>query len=459
MFKAKRIAIIGFGKEGLSAANYLGVNNRLAIFDQKPQSQIDNIFFSNLRVKNAQFYFEGRTPKNLSFDYVVRSPGVRPDNPVVSQLVENGASLTTTTKLFFDECPAKIIGVTGTKGKGTTATLIYKMLRTENRQVFLAGNIGTCALEILPAIDPESTVILELSSFQLFDLTKSPHVAVVLMITSEHLDWHKDRKEYLISKRPIVAYQKPSDYAVINYDFGESTAMAKQSPGTAYFFSTKVKTNGTYLKDGQIISEIDGHEEICSVSKVLLLGAHNLQNILAAIAVAKIFKTENSNIIKVLRSFRGLVHRLQYLGEIFQIKFYNDSFSTIPETTIAALKSLPGPKVLILGGSPKNSDFRKLAQTINKEKTLQAIILIGQEAARIKSAIKKAGGTRAKIIEEAKNMKQIVAFSRQIARAGDTVLFSPACASFDMFKNYQDRGQQFVREFKRLEKTYVPKSA
>jgi len=448
--KDKKIAIIGFGKEGVSAANFLGSENQIIIIDQKSKEAIDNVFFKSLNIKRFEFFQIQNVPSGLKVDYIVRSPGVRPDDNTILNLKKNGAQLTSPTKIFFDLCQSEIIGVTGTKGKGTTVTLIYEMLKSQINNVFLAGNIGTPALEILPKVDRQSIVILELSSFQLIDLKKSPHIAVILMITSEHLDWHQDTPEYRRAKESIVSFQNENDFAIINQDFEVSGNFAQRTKAKVYFISTKQKTNGVYLESDSILSEIGKSEEICKTSQILLPGAHNLQNVLAAVACAKIYNIKTKNITLVLKTFKGLVHRLQLVREFKNIKFYNDSFSTIPETTVAAIEAFRQPKILILGGSSKNSDFSLLAQEINQNKSIKAIILVGQEATRIKKAIAKSGGTDAKIIEGANNMHQIISRAYQEAKNGDVVILSPACASFDMFKNYQDRGMQFIKEVKNL---------
>lgn len=447
--KDKKIAVIGFGKEGVSAANFLGVGNQIIIYDDKPRSAIDPTLFKKIKIKNVDFYFNGLLP-SLGFDYVIRSPGVRLDHLLIQKLTLQGSILTSPTKIFFDACSAKIIGVTGTKGKGTTATLIYEMLKTQYRDVHLAGNIGIPTLDILPKLKPTSLVVLELSSFQLADLTKSPHIAVVLMITSEHLDWHKNSRQYQKAKESIVKFQAPSDFAVINSDFKTSKDFAQKTKARVYFVSTRKKTNGSYVINNQIHSEVIKHELIAAINDVLLPGAHNLQNIVAAITVAKILQVPNPNIVKVLKTFKGLPYRLQLIAKINNVKFYSDSFSTTPETTIAAIEAFKDPKILILGGSSKNSDFAKLGQKIAGDQTIKALILIGQEARRIKQSISQAGGFGGKIIEWCQDMPQIVNQAARLAKSGDVVILSPACASFDMFKNYQDRGEQFAHQVRKL---------
>ena len=294
-------------------------------------------------------------------------------------------------------------------------------------------------------------MVLELSSFQLFDLEKSPHIAVVLMITAEHLDWHINTREYRGAKEAIVKYQTAADYTVINQDFSASKSFAKISKAKVFFISTKSQTNGVFIQDDKICSNISAaKEKIASTSDILLPGAHNLQNVLAAVAVAKILGVDNSTILGVLATFPGLEHRLQLTRDIKGIKFYNDSFSTIPETTIAAIDAFTRPKILILGGSSKKSDFRELGKKIIGDKTIKAIVIIGQEGKRILAAISKAGVFKGRTIKGAKNMKSIVQRAYEIAQSGDVIILSPACASFDMFKNYKDRGEQFIREVKKL---------
>ena len=440
----KNIAIFGFGTEGTSAANFLGRSNRISIFDDKDKENIDQSVFKELKIKNAKFYFSGKRSEDEKFEMCIRSPGVRPHHPSIEFYKKKGAKLTSPTNIFFENCPAKIIGVTGTKGKGTTSTLIYEIVRQENKNVFLAGNIGTPALEILPKLDKNSIVILELSSFQLTDLQYSPQIAVVLMITSEHLDWHKDQREYRQAKESIVKFQTSRDFAVINQNFEASKQLAKLTKAKIYFFSTHGKTNGVFLENGEIISNVIGREELINTNKILLAGKHNLQNACAAALVSKILNTSNQSISNVLSTFKGLKHRLQLVKEVKGVKYYNDSYSTIPETTIAAIEAFTGPKILILGGSSKASDFTALSNKIVSDKKIKAIILIGKEAQRIKKSLQAAGGFQGKLIENLANMKDIVKSAENIAQKGDSVILSPACASFDMFANYEDRGQQFA---------------
>lgn len=449
MITGKNIAIVGIGREGVSSANYLGRDNNIWLVDQKKESEIPKDMLRLLQIKPKGLYFKNEQPKTV-IDFVVRSPGVRTDNIAVRKLTENGARVTSQVKIFFDQFKGTTIGVTGTKGKGTTSTLIYEILKESGNHVVLAGNIGVPPLDILDKVDENSTVVLELSSFQLIDLEKSPHIAVVLMITSEHLDWHPNSQAYRQAKQSIVKYQTKDDFAVINKDFSGSSSFANFTKAKVYFVSQKEETNGLFIKENKIFSKINKSKELIDTNEIVLPGRHNLQNIMAAASVAQILNMDNDITRKVIKSFKGLKHRLQIVNEINGVLFINDSISTTPETVMAAIDAFSRPKILILGGSSKNSSFKSLAVKIHQDKTIKAIVFIGKEGTRIKAEIEKAGGFMGKYLEGAASMNDATTKSKEEAVAGDVVILSPACASFDMFKNYEDRGNQFMMEIAKL---------
>ena len=401
-FVNKKIAVLGLGEEGKDILAWLKQNSQdcqIKVFD---------------KIKTVDL---------TGFNIVFRSPGFWRLSPMLKQAEASAAAITSATKLFFELCPCPIIGVTGTKGKGTTASLISHILNQAGQPTYLAGNIGKPMLKLLPKLKPTDRVCLELSSFQLQDLTASPHIAVLLNITSEHLDVHQNITEYRQAKANILKYQTSTDHAVINADYPITKNMAKLTKAQLHWFS------GQQLK-------IDK-------TKVQLRGEHNLENIAAAVAVAKIFKLSPQIINQAVYSFKSLEHRLELVKTVNQVSFYNDSFSTTPETAIAALKSFSQPLIVILGGSDKGSDYTQLGKIINQHPHLKALILIGQMADNIQSAIDQAGGFKGKIIRRLKNMPAIVDQAVNLAQPGDLVLLSPACASFDMFKHYKDRGNQF----------------
>lgn len=433
--RGKKIAVIGEGIEGKSSAEFLKKHGAIVEIRDKNQ---------------GESYLEGLE----KFDLVVRSPGVN-----LSMLRKHVSKdkITSQIKLFFDLCPGKIIGITGTKGKGTTSTLIYEMLKADGFDAYLGGNIGVPPFEFIEKLTPDSWVVLELSSFQLQDLEKSPHIAVMLMVTSEHLDdWgdrnrHKSLYEYIDSKRNILRFQTTEDFAIINRDYPASNESDNHALGKVYYFSREREVEeGCFALGNQVILRVKGNDiPVVDTRELLLRGDHNHENACSATMAAYLAGVKVGTITKVLQSFKGLEHRLELVDTIDGVEYYNDSFSTTPETAIAAIKSFKNPEILILGGSSKNSDFKELGQVIGDAGNIKAIIGIGEEWPQIKSKIIN-NISNLILIENAKDMKTIVAAAAKIAEAGDVVLLTPACASFDMFKNYKDRGIQFKNEVKSL---------
>jgi len=452
----KQIAILGLGLETLDLIFWLKKHHpkvKLTVFDQKTRSELKSELNKLKKFKNISYSLEESClDRGLTdFDIIFRSPGVHRLHPAILKAEKKGIEISSPTKLFFDLCPCPIIGVTGTKGKGTTTTLIGQILQTPGKTAYIAGNIGKPTLQLLDKLKSQDIVCLELSSFQLQDLTKSPYLAVILNITSEHLDVHKTIQEYRQVKQNIVTHQTKNDLAVINADYPIPKTLAKKTKAQVYWFSRHQKVNGCFVKDKQIILNLNDRQQVIGQTDHLLLrGEHNWENITAAVTAAKLAGASLSAIKKAVFSFKGLEHRLELVGQVKGIKFYNDSFSTTPETVIAALKSFTEPTIIILGGSSKGSDYTQLGQTIAKSSNLKTIILIGHMAGQITAAIKKAGGFSGKTIKNLKTMKQIVVTAYQNAQPGHVVVLSPACASFDMFKNYKDRGQQFKQAVKNL---------
>lgn len=445
------MAVLGFGQEGRAVTGYLikhGINP--VLFDARPWDEWSEEDKNHIKLLKINFIFgPGYLEELKGFDVVFRSPGIKLSD--VQKAVASGKHqtvITSQTKWFFEHCPGKIVGVTGTKGKGTTATLISNILKLQG-QTYLTGNIGQIQpLDFLDDLKKDDFVVYELSSFQLQDLEQSPHIGVVLMTTQEHLDYHKDVKEYLEAKAAIVKYQTAEDFAIINADFPSSVEIGKQGKGQKIYFSRKKEVGpGCFVQNGEITGvNLSGEKmPIIKTGELQLRGEHNLENVCAAILASFTAGCKPDFIKSAIKSFKGLEHRLEFAAEKNGIKFYNDSFSTTPETAIAAIKSFSEPLILILGGSSKNSDFLDLAKEAAAAKNIKAIILIGREAGRIKQAIRDAGDFTGKYLEGAKSMPEIFGQIKGMASSGDTVLLSPACASFDMFKNYKDRGEQFKK--------------
>jgi len=454
MQKTDKIAILGYGTEGVALYEYLNAHGfkDITICDQK--ESLEDAEGKGGKVPKVKLRLGKNYLKNLSdFDVVFRSPGVKYLDLEIQKAKKVGVEISSATKLFFEKCPCKIIGVTGTKGKGTTATLITKILENadnggKKNSIFLGGNIGVPAIEFLDKLNKNSIVILELSSFQMQDLEMSPHIAVILNTTSDHMDYHKNVAEYLKAKEAIVKYQKTGDYAIFNKDYPYNKKYAKLTKAKKIFISAK----DVKKKFGDI--------------KIALPGPHNLENVAPAVAVCEILKVPKNRMIKTLETWHGLEHRLEFVEEISGVKYYNDSFSTNPPSTIAAIKSFPeNNMILIAGGSEKFSDFTELGKEIVAQKNLKIVILIGQMADRIEEAIlkaeKKYGEKKAeKSFEKSARILLLIrrdnfddaVFEAYIrAKTGWVVAMSPAAASFDMFKNYKERGKKFkeiVRSFR-----------
>lgn len=448
---AKKILILGLGVENLELLKFLSnFDFDITVVDEKREADFGG-FEENLKKLPVKFIFGVKLNEiNDHYDIIFRTPGVSPLHPFLVKAKDQGSIITSQTQLFLDLVPTKnIIGVTGTKGKGTTTTLIGEILKNTGKHVFIGGNIGLPPISFLNQVTEESFVVLELSSFQLFDLVYPFHVAVVLMITVEHLDYHADEREYVESKQNLIKNQTAADFAVINTDYPNSARQISEAQAQVYQVSTKGRVEqGSFVLDGWVCF---GDEKIVDLSKVKLPGRHNWENIAAATCVSKILKIDNQTIQEVVSSFKGLPHRIEEVAIIDGVTFYDDSFSTVPETAIAAIHAFDKPLTVILGGSSKSSDFNQLAKVILSKKNIVNLLLIGQEGPRIKEAILKLGHFDGILVENGlDNMKAIVQKAKLVTPVGGIVLLSPACASFDMFVNYKDRGDQFKREVKKL---------
>jgi UDP-N-acetylmuramoylalanine--D-glutamate ligase len=461
-FKNKKIAVVGLGVEGVSSARFLVKKGAdVWVLDRRSREDIDQEILTEMEQFGAHVVFGKDYLQNLSdFDLIVRSPGVKLSalegaaSNAVGGVVSSEATsdvankITSQTKLFFDLCPGEIIGVTGTKGKGTTSSLIYEMLKESGLDARLGGNIGTPPLDFLDELTQRSIVVLELSSFQLQDLEKSPHIAVMLMIVPEHMDYHKNMEEYVEAKRNILRFQTDSDFAVINRDYIATNESDVHTSGKVFFVTGERTTTeqGAFIKDNAIWLSMQGAEwKIVDTEQIALVGKHNWENAMAATMAATLGGAAKADVVHVLKTFKGLPHRLEFVEEVNGVKYFDDSFSTTPETAIAAIKAFHEPEILILGGSSKGSDFTELGKVIAEAKNIKVIIGIGDEWEEIKSKIVNLK-PEVLLLEGAVDMKTAVAAASKIARPGDVVVLSPGCASFGMFKNYKDRGEQFREE-------------
>jgi UDP-N-acetylmuramoylalanine--D-glutamate ligase len=431
-----KIAILGYGLQGESAYGYWrSPENQITVCDQDTSLELS----VDVEKKLGPDYL-----KDLdSFDLLVRAPSIHPSDIVAASSPDILQKVTTNTNEFFKVCPSRnIIGVTGTKGKGTTSTLIAKMLEAAGKRVHLGGNIGTPPLDLLKAdIKPDDWVVLELANFQLIDIKYSPHIAVCLMVVPEHLDWHADIDEYIAAKRHLFTHQKSDDFAVYFAESENSQKIVEVSAGYKIPYFAKP---GALVADGKIMI---ADQVICRTDELKLLGTHNWQNACAAVTAAWQIDQNTEAMRQVLTSFAGLEHRLEFVREVGGVKFYDDSFGTTPETAIVAIEAFSQPKVVILGGSDKGADYKQLAKTV-KDNDVRSVVAIGKTGPAIVQTLRSAGYNS--IVESGSTMPEIVATARGQSQTGDVVLLSTSCASFDLFKNYKDRGEQFKKAVQAL---------
>lgn len=423
-----KVAILGYDSEGRSSYDYYAAaGHELTILDQDSGKVVPDGASSVLG--------DGYLNDLGRFDLIVRTAGLPPAKIFAANPGLSPDKITTQINEFFRVCPTRnIIGVTGTKGKGTTSTLIFQMLTASGLRAHLAGNIGIPVLNLLPNLTADDWVVLELSSFQLTDARYSPIIAVCLMVVPEHLNWHIDEADYLAAKAQLFAHQQPSDIAIYYADSLRSQQIVSVSPAKHLPYG---RLPGATV-DGHTIS-ISG-QTICKNDELKLLGSHNWQNVCAALTTVWCVIQNVEACRQVLTSFSGLKHRLELVRSLNGVDYYDDSFGTTPETAIVALQAFRQPKVVILGGSDKGADYDELARTV-KNSNVRQVLLIGEQAGRIQSALEAArfqdfmpGGT---------TMSAIVSTARDVAQPGDVVLLSTGCASFDMFLNYKDRAAQF----------------
>lgn len=407
-----KIALLGYGKEGKSVEKYLKERHQNVEIDI-----LEN--FDPEEIKQKDF---------SSYDFVFRSPSVPPLH------LDNETSV---TKYFLDHCPCPIIGVTATKGKGTTCTFIKALLDAEQKDAYLVGNIGVPAIDILDSLTEESVVIYEMSSFQLWDLKKSPHIAILGHLEPDHLNIHKDYKDYLNAKANITKHQTESDYLIYYKDNSETVKIADTS------------------KAHKIPYPFNIPEDIKNA--ITIPGEHNQNNCIAAIAAVACLKnispdeyltTSKNEILEGLKNFKGLPHRLEYLRTLNNVKYYDDNFSTNPASTRVAVNSFPNDNVVLIIGGRDKTDYKDLPEIyeILQSKNLKNIILIGESGHEL---AKNYQDNRFIIVE---SLEEAISTARQYAEEynNSIVLMSPAAASFDMFENVYDRGAKFHNLIKNL---------
>ncbi len=453
-FKGKTVAITGISIEGKDALDFfLKEGCKIICCDRRSEEQLAETIALYTDSPVTWCFGSSYLSRLHEADLIVKTPGMSLLTPELVQAKNRGIEITSVTKLFFELCTAPIIGVTGTKGKGTTSSLIRDMLETAGKTVFLGGNVGIALLSRVRSIRQTDWVVYELSSFQLEDMNLSPHIAVVLRITQDHLanfdanatNFHATRELYVEAKSQIVRHQTADDIAVINGGDMTARAFAELTPAKKLYFDRYGTTADCYVESHTVhLVEQDAVTEIADASTVQVRGDHNLENIAAATLACRAAGVSVSAIQQAVRAFKGLEHRLEFVRTVHEVSYYNDSFSTVPETTIAAVEAFEEPKVLILGGSEKKSDFTVMGEYIAKS-NVRGVVVIGDMTTRIEEALR-AAHFKGKIVTGCTNMQEIVIQATKLSKPGSVVVLTPGCASFGMFVNYKDRGKQFKHE-------------
>ena len=447
----KRIAMCGIGiSNSPLILQFLEKGARVYACDKRSREQIgalaDEIEKAGAELRLGDGYLD-----NLEVDIIFRTPGMSFHLPELTAARKKGIAVTSEMEVFFDLCPATIFAVTGSDGKTTTTTLISEMLKAEGKTVHIGGNIGTPLLPIVDKIKPEDYVVVELSSFQLISMRKSPDVAVVTNVAPNHLDVHKDMDEYVQAKRNVLLHQNAFSRSVLNYDNNITVGFKSDARGQLLGFSMQ-----TPLKNGAWLDS-DGMLHICyrgidvpllDRREIAILGDHNVQNYLAAISAVWGFVSAES-IRYVARNFAGVEHRNEFIREINGVRYYNDSIASSPTRTIAGLKVFDGNVILLAGGYDKRIPFEPMAPYILEK--VKLLLLTGPTADAIEKAVVSCEGyCGSPEIIKLKNIDEAVAVAHERAVSGDVVTLSPACASFDAFPNFAARGKYFKELVNRL---------
>jgi UDP-N-acetylmuramoylalanine--D-glutamate ligase len=444
MVGGQRALVIGLAREGVDLARFLTSHGAsVTVTDLKPADQLSDAL-AQLDGAPITYRLGGHSSTDLDqIDVVYASPGVPPEHMLLRAARERGIRLSSLVELFFALCPAPIVGITGSAGKSTTTSLIGQIFEAAERHVFVGGNIGRPLLGRLEDMTPASWVVMELSSFQLEPLQVSPHVALVTNVTPNHLDRHPSMEAYWAAKGQILANQAPGDWSVLNAD--DAWSLRYRPRGRVLRFSLEGVVEGAYLAGEHLM--LLG-EPLLDTIDVPLRGRHNIANVLAAAATAHAAGIEREAMRAAIRAFQGVPHRLETVAERDGVKFVNDSIATAPERSIAALQAYDEPLVLIAGGRDKHLPMEQWAALIARR--VKHVVLLGEMSDLVARAIRAADpGYTA--ISRATSMNEAVAQAAAVARGGDVVLLSPGGTSYDMYRDFEERGRDFARAVAELQ--------
>lgn len=436
--KGKRVLVVGLGKSGVASALFLHKRGaRVSVSDAKSPEQLRNeipaLLDAGITVETGQH--GDRTFREQ--DLIVVSPGVPFDMPQLARARERGVPVIGEVELAYQFLKGNIVAVTGSNGKTTTTTLAGDVIAASGRDTLVGGNIGTPAISFVDTATDQSWIVLEISSFQLESVESfRPKIAAVLNVTPDHLDRHYSFENYTAAKARVFENQAADDYAVLNADDPTCVAMAKDVKSRVYWFSRLREVDrGAFVRGKEIIWRDGREQNVLPVSDISLKGTHNLENVLAAVCIGMLVKAEPAAIRRAVEEFRAVEHRLEYVGTVRGVEYYNDSKATNVDATIKAIQSFPGRLHLILGGKDKGSDYTVLNQLLAQR--AKRVYTIGAAAAKIESQL------RGVEVVHSETLDAAVKRASEDAEAGDVVLLAPACASFDQFNSYEHRGRVF----------------
>ncbi len=451
--KNKKIAFCGIGRSNLPLVSLFSKYGAdITVCDRKEKSAFSDDIITSItdcgaKIKCGEDYLD-----NLSVDIIFRAPGMYYNLPVLQNFKKNGVVVTSEMEVFFDICPAKIIALTGTDGKTTTTTVITEILEKTGKRIYKGGNIGTPLLPLIEEMCEDDICVVELSSFQLISMRKSPDVAVITNVYPDHLNVHKDMDEYVDAKLNILLHQNAFSKTILNYDNEITKSMADKVRGRLIYFSHLEKLSyGAYLDDEGYLVFNDGEKitRIVHKDEIKIPGMHNVENYLTAIA-AVFGDVDNKYIAEVANTFSGVEHRIEFVRELDGVRYYNDSIATSPASVTAGLTAFSRKVIIIAGGSDKQLDYSTLSGAINEY--VKVLVLLGETAEKIEKAVvedKTYNPQSIKIIH-ADTMEQAVEVARENAVSGDVISLSPASASFDKYKDFEERGRHFKKIVKDL---------
>lgn len=438
----KNITVIGIGISNLPLIKYLvSLGANVTACDRRSAEDLGENY-TELEKLGVKFNLGDGYLNNLSGDMIFKTPGMRYDVPELLKAKENGSIVTSEMEVFFEVCPSHIIAVTGSDGKTTTTTLIHKMMTDAGYKTWLGGNIGNPLLTDTEKMKENDWIILELSSFQLHTMRKSPEIAVITNISPNHLDMHKDYKEYIDAKKNIMLYQNEGDTLIVNADNQVTADIGKSANGAVKYFSRNGMAD-VYL-DGNIIKR--GIVEILNIKDIKIPGMHNVENYMAAIAAVSGLVSKDV-IVNVAKTFGGVEHRIELVRTLDGVKYYNSSIDSSPNRTINTLRVFPNKVIMIAGGKDKGIPYDEIGPALAEH--VKVLILIGATSDKIQEAldaeINKTGNGKDIEVIRATSYEDAVNTARSKAHAGDVVLLSPASTSFDMFRNFEERGNLFKK--------------